>query len=314
MINACSQDPQSAEEKDKIVIGYFPNLNHAPAMVAKEKKLYEKHLGENVEVEYRTFPDGSLFMTALATGEIQGGLVGPSPAMNNYLSGVDVKIIAASSTGGTVIVSRKDSGIETPMDINEITFISPHIGCTHDVQFETYMKERGITSDRVGGSMKHVTGKPAQYGTMFESGSIDVATAPEPWASVLEAEQDVNVVIDTNEVSYGETLPAAVFVTTSELTDENPVIVQKLMDAHKEAINDINEHPEEAIDITIEAIDDITGQKLDHAIMENAWKRTFFEYAIDEDVIQEFGDSSYDLEFYKERPDFTDFVDLSFIE
>src|SRR5690625_6077337 len=106
--------------------------------------------------------------------------------------------------GGTVIVYGKDSRIETPADIKDITFISPHIGCTHDVQFETYMKEMGVTSDRVGGSMKHVTGKPAQYGTMFESGSIDVATAPEPWASVLEAEQDVNVVIDTNEVSYGD--------------------------------------------------------------------------------------------------------------
>ncbi|HLS61050.1 MAG TPA: aliphatic sulfonate ABC transporter substrate-binding protein [Virgibacillus sp.] len=317
VISACSENSQSATdaaEKEKVVIGYFPNLNHAPAMVAKEKELYEKHLGEDVEVEYRTFPDGSLFMTALATGEIQGGLVGPSPAMNNYLSGVDVQIIAASSTGGTVIVSGKDSGIETPADIKDITFISPHIGCTHDVQFETYMKEMGVTSDRVGGSMKHVTGKPAQYGTMFESGSIDVATAPEPWASVLEAEQDVNVVIDTNEVSYGKTLPAAVFVTSSDMADKEPELIQQLMDAHKEAIDEINEHPEEAIDITIKAIDEITGQKLDQAIMEKAWERTFFEYELDEDVIQEFGDSSHDLEFYKEKPDFTDFVDLRFIE
>src|SRR5690625_5745844 len=121
VISACSQHTQSAEkaeETEKIVIGYFPNLNHAPAMVAKEKELYEKHLGADVEVEYRTFPDGSLFMTALATGEIQGGIVGPSPAMNNYLSGVDVQIIAASSTGGTVIVSGKDSGIEKPAAMN----------------------------------------------------------------------------------------------------------------------------------------------------------------------------------------------------
>src|SRR5690625_5900740 len=102
-------------------------------MVAKEKELYEKHLGEDVAVEYRTFPDGSLFMTALATGEIQGGLVGPGPAMNNYLSGVDVQIIAASSTGGAVIVSVKDSGIETPADMIDITLISSHSGCPRDV-------------------------------------------------------------------------------------------------------------------------------------------------------------------------------------
>src|SRR5690625_7662053 len=96
--------------------------------------------------------------------------------MNNYLSGVDVQIIAASSTGGTVIVSGKDSGIETPADIKDITFISPHIGCTHDVQFEKYMKEMGVTSDLVGGSMKHVTGKLDQYVAMIENGSLAVDT------------------------------------------------------------------------------------------------------------------------------------------
>src|SRR5690625_6138106 len=72
-----------------------------------------------------TFSGGSDFMTDLAAGEIQGGLVGPGPAMNSYISGVDVQLIAGSSTGGTVIVSRKDSGIEKPEDITDATFISP---------------------------------------------------------------------------------------------------------------------------------------------------------------------------------------------
>lgn len=313
MLSACGNNSQASSE-DKIVVGYFPNLNHAPAMIAKQKQLYEKHLGDNTEVEYRTFPDGSTFMTALATGEIQGGLVGPGPAMNHYINGFEVKAIAGASTGGTVIMSRKDSGVKTVEDIKDLTFISPRVGCTHDVQFETYMKARGITSDRVGGSIKHVTGKPAQYTTMFEKGSVDVATAPEPWASVLEAEVDANVVIDADEISFGKTLPAAVFVTSTELAEDNPELVQKLIDAHKESVDYIIENPDEAIDLTIDSIDDITGQKLDRSVMENAWQRTDFVYDIDQKTIQEFGDSSYDLQFLKEKPDFSEFVDHSFLE
>lgn len=314
ILSACGGDSSASGDKEKVVIGYFPNLNHAPAMIAKEKKLYEKHLGDDVDVEYRTFPDGSAFMTALATGEIQGGLVGPGPAMNNFISGVDVKVVAASSTGGTVIVSRAGSGIKEPEDIKGKTFISPRIGCTHDVQFETYMKDLGITSDRTGGTMKHVTGKPAQYTTMFESGNVDVATAPEPWASVMEAEVGANVVVGPDEISFGKTLPAAVFVTSTDLAENNKELVQSLIDAHKESIKFINENPDESITITIDSIDEITGQKLERDVMESAWERTEFVYDINQEAIQAFGDSSYDLQFYKEKPDFSGFVDKSFID
>src|SRR5699024_4760036 len=202
--------------------------------------------------------------------------------------------------GGTVIMSRKDSGIENPEDISNHTFISPHVGCTHNVQFETFMKENlDITSNRTGGTMNHVTGKPAQYTTMFENGDVDVATAPEPWASVLEQEQDANVVIETKDVSFGETLPAAIFVTSNEATEESPEMIQQLIDAHEEAIDFINENPDEAINMTINGIDEVTGQKLEKSVMESAWERTFFTSDVDEEVIQDFGDSSFDLQFLK---------------
>lgn len=312
ILSACTAESSS---KEKVKIGYFPNLNHAPAMVAKEKELFEEHLDDDTEVEYVAFSGGSDFMTALASDEIQAGLVGPGPAMNNYISGVDVKLLAAASTGGTVIMSREESGIEKPEDIDGHSFISPHVGCTHDVQFETYMKENlDMTSNRTGGTMEHVTGKPAQYTTMFEEGEVDVATAPEPWASVLEEEQDANVVIDTPEVAFGETLPAAVFVGSDEFIEESPEETQALIDAHEEAIDFINDHPDEAIDLTIDGIDEVTGEEMDKSIMESAWQRTDFTADFESDVIQDFGDASHDLKFLKEKPDFSEFIDKEFLD
>ena len=46
------------------LIGYFPNLNHAPTIIAREKELLE--------------------------AQIAAGFVGPDPAMNSFTTGVDV--------------------------------------------------------------------------------------------------------------------------------------------------------------------------------------------------------------------------------
>lgn len=314
---ACGTSSSSTannEDTQTVTLGYFPNINHVPAMVAKAEGFYQEHLGENVSIEYKTFPDGASFMTALKTGEIEAGLVGPGPAMNNYTTGTDVKILAGGSTGGTVVLARKDSGIETLEDIEGKTFITPRVGCTHNVQFETYMKENGITSERIGGTMVHSTGKPAQYQAMFESGKVDVAVAPEPWASVLAQEANANVIVSADEVSFGQTLPASVLVSSGELVENNPELIQKIIDAHKQAITFINDNPEESKEITIQDIKEETGQELSKQVIDGAWENIGFTYELNADEVQAFGDASHDLKFLKEKPDFTDLIDTQFIK
>lgn len=297
--------------KEKVVIGYFPNIDHAPAMVAREKGFYEKALGDKVDVEYRTFPDGGTFMTALKSGDIDAGLVGPGPVINNYFSGADVKIIGGASVGGTVVVASKKSGINNLADVAGKTFITPGIGCTHDVQFETSLEDQAIkklTSSRIGGTLKHVTGNPANYQGMFETGKVDLAAVPEPWASIL-VKKGAKVIISTDKIAYGKTLPNTVLVTSNKLLKNNKEIAQGIAKAEKEAVDFINNNPKEAQKIAIKSIKDLTKQDMDQDIVEKAMSNITFTSAVDEDVIQKFGQSSYDLKFLKEKPDFTGLVE-----
>lgn len=318
MLAACGGDAGASgesEEGDTITIGYFPNINHVAGMVAETQDLYTETLPDGTEVEYQYFPDGSSFMTAIETGDIQGGLVGPGPAMNHFTSGAKINVVAAGSAGGTVIMAREGAGIDSPEDLAGKTFVSPRVGCTHDVQFETMMKEEyGLTSDRIGGEMKHVTGKPATYASLFETGNVDVATVPEPWASSIEEQGSGKVLVDTPDVAYGETLPAAVFVTSQKLVDEDPEFVESIVGAHKKATDFINENPEEAKQIAMDKIKDITDQELSKEVIDRAWERIDFTYNVQEEHLQKFANSSYDLEFLKEKPDLTGLVDTSFIE
>ena len=54
-----------------------------------------------------------------------------------------MKIISGASSGGTVVVASAKSGITSVNDMEGKTFITPGIGCTHDVQFETFLQEQG---------------------------------------------------------------------------------------------------------------------------------------------------------------------------
>ncbi|EWG11412.1 aliphatic sulfonate ABC transporter substrate-binding protein [Cytobacillus firmus] len=314
LLAGCGSSEKSSGEEDKIVIGYFPNINHVPAMVAKDQGYFEKQLGDGTKVEYKTFAEGGSFMTALKTGDIDAGLVGPGPAMNNFSTGADVKIIAGASTGGTVVLAREGVEINSLEDFQGKTFITPGVGCTHDVQYETYLEEAGITSARIGGTMKHLTGNPAQYASMLKTGKVDIAVAPEPWAAVIEQETNAEVVIGWDEVSFGETLPASVLVATGDAVKSSPEKVQKIVDAHKDAVKFIEENPEEAKAITIKDIKEVTGQELEKEVVDRAWERIGFTYDVDADTIQEFADSSYTLKFLKDKPEFSELIAKNFIK
>ncbi|KON87630.1 ABC transporter substrate-binding protein [Sporosarcina globispora] len=314
LLAGCGSSEKSSGEEDKIVIGYFPNINHVPAMVAKDQGYFEKQLGDGTKVEYKTFAEGGSFMTALKTGDIDAGLVGPGPAMNNFSTGADVKIIAGASTGGTVVLAREGLEINSLEDFQGKTFITPGVGCTHDVQYETYLEEAGITSARIGGTMKHLTGNPAQYASMLKTGKVDIAVAPEPWAAVIEQETNAEVVIGWDEVSFGETLPASVLVATGDAVEDSPEKVQKIVNAHKDAIKFIEENPEEAKAITIKDIKEVTGQELEKEVVDRAWGRIGFTYDVDVDTIQDFADSSYTLKFLKDKPEFSELIANNFIK
>jgi NitT/TauT family transport system substrate-binding protein len=314
LLAGCGSSEKSSGKEDRIVIGYFPNINHVPAMVAKDQGYFEKQLGDGTKVEYKTFAEGGSFMTALKTGDIDAGLVGPGPAMNNFSTGADVKIIAGASTGGTVVLAREGVKINSLEDFQGKTFITPGVGCTHDVQYETYLEEAGITSARIGGTMKHLTGNPAQYASMLKTGKVDIAVAPEPWAAVIEQETNAEVVIGWDEVSFGETLPASVLVATGDAVENSPEKVQKIVDAHKDAVKFIEENPEEAKAITIKDIKEVTGQELEKEVVDRAWERIGFTYDVDADTIQDFADSSYTLKFLKDKPEFSELIAKNFIK
>src|SRR5581483_2846943 len=72
-------------ESHELRIGYFPNINHAQAVIGLGNGDFQKALGSNVKVTTQVFNAGPSAITALFANQIDVTYVGPNPAINGYV-------------------------------------------------------------------------------------------------------------------------------------------------------------------------------------------------------------------------------------
>lgn len=321
LLGACGTGEEETKEassgegnNSEVNIGYFPNLDHAAGIIGKEKGYFAEEMDEDV-VSFQNFPNGNDFIEALDTGVIDLGYVGPGPAINYYLSGGDVVVIGAAANGATLIVSREDSGIESLEDFTGKSFSTPGNGCTHNVQLEIMLQEKGMTTNRRNGEVIHQSRvNPASMVAMFEQGQIDAAAAPEPWGTLLVEEHNANVVTEWNDVFLGEELASVVLVTTSEFLEEHPDKVEQALTAHKRSVEFAQNNEAETLESVNDLIYSLTQTRLPEHVLEKAWQRMDVTTETNADALQAWANASYELEFMDEDPNLDGFVDTSILD
>ena len=75
---------QTSEQKT-LRIGYFPNINHAQAVIGLGRGDFQEVLGDNVEVKTQIFNAGPAAIEALFANQIDVTYIGPNPAINGYV-------------------------------------------------------------------------------------------------------------------------------------------------------------------------------------------------------------------------------------
>jgi NitT/TauT family transport system substrate-binding protein len=302
----------AASELEEITIGYFPNITHAPAIVGVSENIFVDQLN-GIKIKTKIFPNGSLFMDALATNQIDLGYVGPGPAINRYLQGADVKALASASTGGTVLVTRKDFEYNSVEDLKNKIIATPALGCTHDLLFRQLIKDNNLNTNRRGGSIDHRAQKPATMVGLFATKQLDAAVVSEPWAARMEADLDSKVVVDWNQMPWNGKLPATLVVSTSEFIKNNPELIENFLKAHQKTVEYINNNPVESSKIIQKQIKEITRQKLSLEIIERSMKRTNITSELDSSVVQKLADLSAELGFIKGDSNLDGFIDISYL-
>ncbi|SDI40830.1 ABC transporter substrate-binding protein [Natribacillus halophilus] len=303
----------SEENADEVRIGYFPNFTHITTVVALENGYFQEEFGEDINIETSTFPDGSAFMEAMSTQDFDIGTVGPSPATTTYLRNPEHEIVAGAVNGGAVLATREGSGIESVEDLDGMSVAIPTIGSTQDIMLRETLSEVGLDVEDSDGTVSMVPQAPADTSTLFLQDDVDAAATQEPWGVYLENQADADILLDEDEFAWGTESTTTVVTARNAFTEGNPDLTEDYLRAHIRAVEFVEENQEEAVEIFIDHIEEITGDSLDYEETLEASERLNPTYEINEEVLQEMATLNYEAD-YMQSDDIEGLVNQEFLE
>lgn len=265
----------SVEQTVPVRIGYFPNLTHAPGLVADAQGFFESRIGAG-KVSVQSFNAGPDVVQALFGGSLDISYIGPNPTINAYAQsdGAAVRVIAGATSGGAFLVVKPD--ITTPEQLAGRTLATPQLGNTQDVALRYWLKEKGLaTTVDGGGDVKIAPQKNSAALQAFASGQIDGAWVPEPFASQFVAQGGTVLVDEASLWPDGRFVTTNVVVRTQFL-QQHPETVRAFLEAHLDALDAIGKNPAEAQQDVAAKITAITGQETKPETLAAAWGNLAF--------------------------------------
>ena len=307
---------QTSEQKT-LRIGYFPNINHAQAVIGLGRGDFQTALGDNVEVTTQIFNAGPSAIEALFANQIDVTYIGPGPAINGYVrsGGEALRIISGAASGGAVFVVRNDSGINSSQDLANKKFATPEPGNTQDIALRNYLLDNGLNTIEKGGNVEVLTAKNADIVTLFLTKQIDGAWVPEPWGETLVKEGGGKIFVDERNLWPPEgKFVTAHIIAKPDYLQNNPDVIKKLLEAHINVTNWINSDKTAAIEAFNVELQKLTQKTIEEDVLNASLSRIDFTYdPIRLSLFQDASDA-YNLGFLPENPDVSGIYDLTILD
>jgi NitT/TauT family transport system substrate-binding protein len=299
-----------------IRVGAFPNITHPQAMVGKANGWFEKALGSNVKIDWKSFNAGPSAIEALFSGAIDITYIGPNPAITGFVrsQGEALRIVAGATSGGASLIVRNDSGIDKPEDFHGKKVASPQMGNTQDVALRAWLKAHAMKSSDKGGDVQVVPLANPDQLTLFLKKELDAAWAPEPWATRLIREGNGRLFLDERDLwPQGQFVTAHLIVSTKFLRD-HPDLVKTWIRAHVELTDWINGHLPEAKKILNQQIQKETTKALSAGVLDEAFGHLQVTYDPMRNALLTSARSAYEAGFLgRQMPDLSGMYDLSLL-
>lgn len=174
----CPSPVRAQSPKQEIHVAYQTTFSPWVAAVAAKK--FEKQTGHTIE--WRKFNSGADVITAMASGNIDIGVLGSSPLAVALSAGMDMKLfwILEDIASAEALLIRNGTGIHKPQDLVGRTIAVP-TASTSAFQLAYVLKKWGI-SDKV-----HVINlSPEQAAAAWQLGRIDGAFIWGPSLSTIK--------------------------------------------------------------------------------------------------------------------------------
>ena len=299
-----------------IHVGAFPNITHPQAMVGKANGYFEKAMGSNVKIDWKTFNAGPAAIEALFAGAIDMTYVGPNPTISGYVrsDGEALRVIGGAASGGAALVVRADAGISKPEDFHNKRIATPQQGNTQDVALRSWLKAHGLKAREKGGDVQVMPMANPDQLTLFLRKDLDAAWAPEPWATRLIREGNGKLFLDERDLwPHGQFVVTNLIVSTKFLK-EHPDLVKNWIRANVELTDWINKNLPEAKKLLNQQIQKETGKALSQGLLDEAFTRIEVTYDPLRDTLLTSAHSAFDAGFLGSKmPDLSRLYDLNLL-
>ena len=278
LLTACSGPATAQTAAASVVnVGYFPNLTHAPGLVADAQGFLAKRLGAvSASAATKSFNAGPDVIQAILSGSLDISYIGPNPTVTAYIQsrGEGIRVIAGSTSGGASLVVKPD--ITKPEQLKGRKLATPQLGNTQDIALRYWLSTQGLQVTKDGGGDLSILPQANSAAIQaFAAGQIDGAWVPEPYATRL-VQAGGKVLVDEATL-----WPEGKFVTTNiiartDFVQQHPELVKAFLEAHLDALALIKSDPATAQTAVAGQIKKVTEQEIAPELLKESWKNLTF--------------------------------------
>lgn len=233
------------KEKTTLSIAQQFGIAYAPLNIMEELGMLEEKLPD-MEIEWVRFGGPTGIREAMLNGEVDFGFMGVGPVLVGISNGMEWKYATGISANEVAIVTDKEN-IHSLADFSEqdcIAILSP--GCTQHILLCMLAKEQlgdAMALDHQLVSMSH----PDAMNALIADTEISAHIATPPYLQE-ELKHGMHIVADGEDIVGGQfTFISGVAMT--KFQEEYPELYNVFIETLNEAIDYINNNPDEAIEI-----------------------------------------------------------------
>nr|QNO55276.1 hypothetical protein NKHFOMCA_00019 [Methanosarcinales archaeon ANME-1 ERB7]QNO57487.1 hypothetical protein PBOADKMI_00032 [Methanosarcinales archaeon ANME-1 ERB7] len=283
------------EQQSDVGMAVEFNDHAACAHVAKEKGWYKAE-GLNFTA-YESYATGIRLASALARGDIQVAYICLSPAILAYSRGVPIKIVAGTHKYGYGLVTQPEI-----TNISDLT--GKTIGCVREGAPADLLLNRMIEEYKLK-DVKIRRMNPLKQVVALETGRIDAAFLPEHHATVAES-KGFHMLIKSQDL--WPDMQGSVLVVKTDLIENDPETVRKLVWVTQKATNWLNANPDPTTIILANVLD------TEPEVINKSMSRLNYTTDIDAESVQEMIDRMAKLGYIEEGVRADDILDTRFLQ
>ncbi len=263
----------SGGRADVVRVGLFLNITHGPALISLQREFAEGLAG--LPVEEQLFASGPEEVSALLSGSLDAGYMGPAPyLLAESRAPGRLRLLGGAVTGGQSMVARPGSGIRDVADLAGRRVAVPAHGNTQDLTLRLLLDRAGLRADDQGGDVEVVPVKNSALPEAVRQGVVDAVLAPAPFGERLVADGDAVAVPSVDRVLDRWRIPATVLVVNEEFARTNPDATRALVRASARAVVRARANPEAVSTAFNRMLSEATGKTIDPAVLRESLERS----------------------------------------